>query len=149
MSGFGLVTAWRPPVVLRPTPVRLVLTIVRVLPVPLTSACVLLPVLREVVVSMVAFIARALEVYRVGHMVLATLPRGVGQLGQHHHGCLACALGLGCRSPYRFVALRSYVPCKCPFGNTTVGPDAIVSRPSRPGTRIFRLQLVDEDVLPG
>jgi hypothetical protein len=117
--------------------------------VPLTSACTLLPVLREVVVPTVAFVARALEVCRVGHMVLAALPRGVGQLGQHHHGCLACALGLGCRSLYRFVALWSYVPCKCPFGNTTVGPDAFVSGPSRPSTTIFRLQLVDEDVLPG
>ena len=83
-------------------------------PVPLTSACVLLPVLREVVVPIVAFVARVLEACRVGHTVHAALPRVVGQPSQHHHGCLACALGLGCCSLYRLVALRSYVPCKVP-----------------------------------
>lgn len=122
MSGFGLVTAWRPPVVLRPTPVRLVLSIVwDSYPCQLTSACVLLPVLREVVVSTVAFVARVLVACRVGHMVHAALPHGVGHLSHRRQGCLACALGLGCCSLYRLVALSCYVPCKSPFGNTTVG----------------------------
>lgn len=73
-------------------------------PVPLTSACVLLPVLREVVILIVAFVACVLEACRVGHMVHAALPRGVSPLGHHCQGCLACAVGIGCRSLYRLVA---------------------------------------------
>lgn len=89
----------------------------------------LLPVHREVVFLNVAFVACALWVCRVGQMVPVAWPRGVGQLGCHCQGHLTSALGLGCRSLCRFVALWRYVPCKSPFGNTTVGPDDVVVGP--------------------
>jgi hypothetical protein len=43
----------------------------------------------------VSFVACTLWAVRVDYIALAALPHGTNHIGLHHHGHLACAIGLG------------------------------------------------------
>ena len=96
MSCFGPVTAWRPPALVRPTPGASVLSVVwascsrlgRVL-----AYCYLF--YGKLHSLQVAFVVPTFWVWHFGYRALSASPRGIGHLGLHHQGHLACAVGLG------------------------------------------------------
>ena len=79
--------------------------------VPLTSACVLLPVLREVEFATSCLRCATFRVWHIGYRALASSPCGTGHIGRHRQGHLSWALGLGWSTHYRTRLPRHFVPC--------------------------------------
>jgi hypothetical protein len=106
MSCFGPVSAGRSPVFVRPTTGAVSRHLCGFGYCCLSSACVLVPGLREVVLR--TWLPRGEHpwVSRCGLMAIAALPRGAYTFcARLYQGSLAFAVGFGCCSRYRLVAL--------------------------------------------
>jgi len=99
MSSFGPVSVVRSPVLVRPTSDAVSRHSCGLCYCCLSSACVHVPDLREVVLCTRLPRGGHLWVFRCGLMALAALPRGTGTFcARCYQGSLALAIGFGCRS---------------------------------------------------
>ena len=99
MSSFGPVSVVRSPVLVRPTSDAVSRHSCGLCYCCLSSACVHVPDLREVVLCTRLPRGGLLWVFRCGLMALAALPRGTGTFrARCYQGSLALAVGFGCRS---------------------------------------------------
>jgi len=106
MSSFGPVSAGRSPVFVRPTTGAVSRHSCGLGYCCLSSACVQVPDLREVVLRTRLPRGGRLRVYYCGQVALAALPRGADAFRvRRYQGSLAPAVGFGCCSRYRLVAL--------------------------------------------